>query len=127
MDSRLPRLVEYGGKHFRKPLCLQEPYSVAGRVATSIDAEASSFYNIIFPTNAYIGATELIKLRCVPILIMGVSNKPVYVDQYLNTPLDFWAHDIQHSKRQIQETLRYYDCYIKHSEYYQRRVLFNII
>ncbi len=83
--------------------------------------------NIIFPTNAYIGATELIKLRCVPILVMGVSNKPVYVDQYLNTPLDFWAHDIQHSKRQIQETLRYYDCYIKHNEYFQRRTVFDII
>ncbi len=83
--------------------------------------------NIIFPTIAYIGATELIKLRCVPILIMGVVNKPIYVDQYLNTPLDFWAHDIQHSKRQIQETERYYDNYIKHNEYYQRRTVFDII
>lgn len=82
--------------------------------------------NIIFPTCHNISATNLIKLRCVPILMMGISNKPVYVDQYINTPLDFWAHDIQHSKRQIQETLRYYDCFIKHNEYYQRRTLFDI-
>ena len=83
--------------------------------------------NIIFPTCANIGAVDLIKLRCVPILIMGVSNKPIYIDQYLNTPLDFWAHDIQHSKRQIQETERYFDSFIKHNQYYQRRTVFDII
>jgi hypothetical protein len=82
--------------------------------------------NIIFPTHFNISATSLIKLRCVPILIMGVINKPIYVDQYLNSPLDFWAHDIQHSKRQIQETLRYYDVFIKHNNYYKRRTLYDI-
>ena len=82
--------------------------------------------NIIFPTSFNISATQLISLRCVPILIMGVINKPIYVDQYLNTPLDFWAHDIQHSKRQIQETLRYYDVFIKHNSYYKRRTLYDI-
>ena len=82
--------------------------------------------NIIFPTHFNISATILIKLRCVPILIMGVVDKPVYVDQYLNSPLDFWAHDIQHSKRQIQETLRYYDIFIKHNNYYTRRTLYDI-
>lgn len=82
--------------------------------------------NIIFPSCFNISATTLIKLRCVPILILGVSNKPVYVDQYINTPLDFWAHDIQHSRRQVQETLKYYDCYIKHNEYHQKRTIFDI-
>ena len=57
---------------------------------------------------------------------MGVINKPIYVDQYVNTPLDFWAHDIQHSKRQIQETQRYYDVFIKHNNYYKRRTLYDI-
>jgi len=82
--------------------------------------------NIIFPTCFTVGATHLIKIRCVPILIMGVVNKPIYVDQYLNSPLDFWAHDIQHSKRQIQETLRYYDVFIKHNNYYNRRTLYDL-
>ena len=82
--------------------------------------------NIIFPTSFNISATALIKIRCVPILVMGVVDKPVYVDQYLNSPLDFWAHDIQHSKRQIQETLRYYDVFIKHNNYYKRRTLYDI-
>jgi hypothetical protein len=82
--------------------------------------------NIIFPTHANISATSLIKIRCVPILIMGVIDKPLYVDQYLNSPLDFWAHDIQHSKRQIQETLRYYDVFIKHNNYYKRRTFYDI-
>jgi hypothetical protein len=83
-------------------------------------------HNIIFPTHFNISATSLIKLRCVPILIMGVVDKPIYVDQYLNSPLDFWAHDIQHSKRQIQETLRYYDVFIKHNNYYKQRTLYDV-
>jgi hypothetical protein len=95
-------------------------------LTTFLNSEYGIPENIIFPTCANIGATDLIKLRCVPILIMGVVDKPVYVDQYLNTPLDFWAHDIQHSKRQIQETMRYYDVFIKHNNYYKRRTLYDL-
>ncbi len=95
-------------------------------LTTFTDSKFGIPNNIILPTFYNIGARDLIKLRCVPILIMGISDKPIYVDQYLNTPLDFWAHDIQHSKRQIQETLRYYDLFIKHNQYYQRRTLYNI-
>ncbi len=95
-------------------------------LTTFTDSKYGIPNNIIFPTFYNIGATDLIKLRCVPILIMGITNESVYIDQYLNTPLDFWAHDIQHSKRQIQETLRYYDLFIKHNQYYQRRTLYNI-
>ena len=95
-------------------------------MTTFTDSEYGIPNNIIFPTCENIGATDLIKIRCVPILFMGVINKPIYIDQYLNSPLDFWAHDIQHSRRQIQETLRYYDDFIKHNQYYQRRTLFDI-
>lgn len=95
-------------------------------ITTFLNSEHGIPENIIFPTCANIGATDLIKIRCAPILIMGIVDKPIYVDQYLNTPLDFWAHDIQHSKRQIQETLRYYDVFIKHNNYYKRRTLYDI-
>lgn len=95
-------------------------------LTTFLNSEYGIPENIIFPTCANIGATDLIKLRCVPILVMGIVDKPIYVDQYLNTPLDFWAHDIQHSKRQIQETMRYYDVFIKHNNYYKRRTLYDL-
>lgn len=95
-------------------------------MTTFTDSEFGIPNNIIFPTIVEIDVIDLIKLRCVPILIMGVVDKPIYADQYLNSPLDFWAHDIQHSKRQIQETLRYFDQFIKHNQYYQRRTLYNI-
>jgi len=95
-------------------------------MTTFTDSDYGIPNNIIFPTFVSIGSMDLIKLRCVPIMVMGVSSTPVYVDQYVNTPLDFWAHDIQHSKRQIQETLRYYDEFIKHNRYYTRRTLFDI-
>jgi hypothetical protein len=74
-----------------------------------------------------IGATDIIKMRCVPILVLGVTNIPVHADQYVNTPLDFWAHDIQHARLQIQETERYYDTIIKHIKYYNSRSPFDLI
>ena len=83
--------------------------------------------NIVMPTFTPTGASFFIKIRCVPILILGVATEPTWADQYLNSPLDFWAHDMQHARRQIQETLSYYDRYIKHQTYYDNRDPFNII
>ena len=83
--------------------------------------------NIVVPTFLPTGATFFIKIRCVPILLLGVATEPSWADQYLNSPLDFWAHDMQHARRQIQETSAYYDRYVKHQEYYTKRDPFNII
>ena len=83
--------------------------------------------NIVFPTCKPIGSSDLIKLRCVPILVLGVSDKPLLADQYLNSPLDFWAHDVQHIRRQSQETDRYYDNVIKHLKYYSARSPFDYV
>jgi len=106
------------------------PYYHIFRYRSSMTTFTDSDYgipkNIIFPTFVAIGSMDLIKMRCVPILLMGIVSEPIYVDQYLNSPLDFWAHDIQHSKRQIQETERYYDEFIKHNRYYTRRTLFHV-
>lgn len=95
-------------------------------MTTFTDSKYGIPNNIIFPTFVSLGSLDFIKIRCVPILFMGITNEPIYVDQYVNTPLDFWAHDIQHSKRQIQETARYFDEFIKHNRYFTRRTLFDI-
>lgn len=83
--------------------------------------------NIIFPTCKVTGATDLIKLRCVPILLIAVVDEPLLGDQFVNTPLDFWAHDLQHTRRQYQETERYYDMVVKHIYYYTARSPFDMI
>ena len=82
--------------------------------------------NRVFPCCKSVGATDIIKTRCVPILFLGVSDAPLLADQYLNTPLEFWSHDIQHVRRQIQETNRYYDEYEKNINYYTKRDIFTI-
>lgn len=83
--------------------------------------------NIVIPTFVSTGATFFVKIRCVPILVLGVAIEPTLADQYINSPLDFWAHDIQHARRQIQETSAYYDRYVKHRDYYSKRDPFNIV
>lgn len=83
--------------------------------------------NIVFPTIYPIGSTFLIKVRCAPIYFLGVSETFMHADQYSNSPLDFWAHDIQHARRLIQEDRRYYDIIIKHSLYYTKRSPFDYV
>jgi hypothetical protein len=83
--------------------------------------------NVTIPTFVNTGSTFFIKIRCVPITILGITDKPTLADQYINSPIDFWAHDIQHARRQIQETEAYYDRFVKHSKYYSQRSPFDII
>jgi hypothetical protein len=83
--------------------------------------------NVTIPTFVNTGSTFFIKIRCVPIIILGITAEPTLADQYINSPIDFWAHDIQHARRQIQETEAYYDRYVKHSKYYSQRSPFDII
>jgi hypothetical protein len=82
--------------------------------------------SIIFPTIFNFGATHLIQIRSVPIYILGVFDKPVYVDKYIHTPLDFWTHDIGHATLQLHETMRYFDMNFKHSKYEDERTIFSI-
>jgi hypothetical protein len=83
--------------------------------------------NIVFPTIYNIGSTFLVKVRCVPIQFIGVVQEATHADQYDNSPIDFWAHDIQHGRRLIQENQRYYDIVVKHMYYYTKRSTFDFV
>lgn len=76
---------------------------------------------VLMPTCAHVGSTVLIKLRCIPVHILGVVAEPTYADQYINSPLDFWAHDVNHARRTMLETERYYDTFVKHRTYFKKR------
>lgn len=91
-----------------------------------LDGPAFPDEAIVIPTIKSLGATDLVKVRAYPLMFLGVVTEPVLADQYKNTPLDFWAHDVQHVRRQQLETQRYYDTFIKHSRYYTRRSPFDV-
>jgi hypothetical protein len=76
---------------------------------------------VLLPTCSHVGSTVLIKLRCVPVHILGVVCEPTYADQYVNSPLDFWAHDVNHARRTMLETEWYYDTFVKHRAYRTQR------
>ena len=81
---------------------------------------------VMLPTCGNVSATGLIKIRCVPIHLLGVVNTPRYADQYWNSPLDFWAHDLNHARRTMLETDWYYDTQIKHRSYNTQRNYFSL-
>jgi len=68
----------------------------------------SKFPNIIlFPTFDNIGATDLIKTRYVPVFFIGITTEPVYADEFLLTPSEFFFHDINHSRIIYQQDEEY--------------------
>ena len=58
---------------------------------------------ILFPTSFNIGATQILKVRGVPLGFVGVSDKPVYADGHWNTPAEFFVHDLNHSRRMWEQ------------------------
>lgn len=83
--------------------------------------------NILLPTFKFIGTRDLIKLRSVPMMIVQVSKTPKMVDMYFNTSIELWSHDLQHARRQYQETLYYYDTVVKHRKYNLSRSPFDLV
>jgi len=59
----------------------------------------------MFPTFAYIGATDLLKLRPYPIFPIGLSLTLNYVDEFFQTPVEFFVHDINHIRRMFETNL----------------------
>jgi hypothetical protein len=63
---------------------------------------------IIIPTICHkIGSTDFIKLRPFPIYLCGVSIKSYYVDEYYQSPKEYFIHDLNHSRRMHE---KYLDC-----------------
>lgn len=84
----------------------------------------SKFPNIIlFPTFDSIGATDLIKTRCVPCFLVGISLLPVYADEFVLTPSEFFFHDINHSRIIYQQD----DAYIKNKEISKEQLILEMV
>ena len=68
----------------------------------------SKFPNIIlFPTFDNIGATDLIKVRCIPVFFIGITTDLIYADEFLLSPSEFYFHDINHARIMYQQNEEY--------------------
>ncbi|MBC3882888.1 hypothetical protein H8K35_15950 [Undibacterium sp. LX40W] len=63
---------------------------------------------IIIPTFDNISATDLMKIRGIPLYFIGVSPEPVYVDEFWQSPLEFLIHDLNHSWKMMDMDDRYF-------------------
>ncbi len=59
--------------------------------------------HILFPTQYSLGVSDLMKVRGVPIGLVGIGTEPQYADGFFQSPLEFWFHDINHSRRAWQQ------------------------
>ena len=58
---------------------------------------------VIIPTFESLSATDLMRVRGVPIRFVGVSFNFLYVDEFEQSPEEFFMHDCNHSWRMIME------------------------
>jgi hypothetical protein len=58
---------------------------------------------IIIPTYESVSATDLMRVRGVPIRLLGISKDFLYVDEFEQSPEEFFMHDANHSWRMIME------------------------
>jgi len=59
----------------------------------------------IFPTFEVLDATDLLKLRCYPMFAIGLSTTIIFVDEYDQTPIEFFIHDINHTRRMFDSNI----------------------
>ncbi len=83
--------------------------------------------SIVIPTFAELDIMFFLQTRCVPVYVLGITSQPLYVDMYTNTPLEFFIHDVGHSRRLHQEMERYYDVYVRNKTYETERSPFDIV
>jgi NCAIR mutase (PurE)-related protein len=50
-----------------------------------------------------ISATKIIKMRSKKIYFCGISTETKYVDEFFQSPLEFFIHDVNHSRRMIEK------------------------
>lgn len=62
---------------------------------------------IVIPTFEPLGATDLMKIRGVPVWFVGLSTDFTYVDEFEQSPEEFFMHDVNHSYRMILTTEEY--------------------
>ncbi|MFZ1301840.1 MAG: hypothetical protein WAQ27_04695 [Candidatus Microsaccharimonas sp.] len=60
-------------------------------------------HEIIIPTYEPLSATDLLHVRGVPIRFVGISRDFLYVDEFEQSPEEFFMHDCNHSWRMIME------------------------
>jgi hypothetical protein len=58
--------------------------------------------HVMLPTFYALGATDLLKVRGVPIGFLGVPPEVSWVDGFSQSPLEFWHHDVNHTRRMWQ-------------------------
>ncbi len=80
---------------------------------------------VLFPSIYGIGSTDLIKIRCVPIFFVGVSTSQLFVDEYINTSVEFYFHDIQHARRMYYYNVHYYDTVYKYKNHSVSRSVYD--
>lgn len=90
--------------NIQDPGIQQYAYFFRTKYKNHLDALFAKFPDeIIIPTFEHIWATDLIKVRAIPLRFVGLSTEFLYVDEFWQSPVEFFLHDTDHSLRMAEE------------------------
>lgn len=84
--------------------------------------EADEFAFVLPTISLNITAIDFIKLRPVPVYLAGVSIECIYVDEYNQSPIEFFLHDINHARRMHENYIKYKN-FIDDSFKFQEKIM----
>lgn len=62
---------------------------------------------ILIPTFEYLGATDIMKIRGIPLRFIWLADEFIYVDEFEQSPKEFFMHDVNHSYRMAIEDINF--------------------
>jgi nicotinic acid mononucleotide adenylyltransferase len=79
-------------------------YNFYNRYIYYLDVLTNKYPNvIIIPCIYNMGSSKLMEFRFTPYQICGINIGDIFIDESLQTPLEFFVHDINHSRRIYQQ------------------------
>lgn len=75
-----------------------------GRFEYNWQGLAADSEHTVLPTMASVTSADLLKIRGVPVGLIGVVTDSIRVDGKLQTPYEFFHHDVDHTRRMWEET-----------------------
>ena len=95
-------------EHIHDPRKEQYAYFFSHKYGNHLNKILGMFPDeIIIPTYEHLWATDLMRVRGIPIRFIGLSNDFLYVDEFWQSPLEFLWHDGDHSLRMAYEDAKY--------------------
>lgn len=109
-DASYPALVRLCARAVLAFDARWPPARGASRYRDKVEGELESMLDmwpdvVLLPTAVPLAPLELIELRAFPVHPLGLADRPTWTDGALDSPSEFFFHDLDHARFKVREDL----------------------